>query len=254
MVTFNSKGLLVLFFQLTINFGIAQPYSSEHRWTPLTYKIFPSKMPNYNVNKIVIFEPFVEYKYFPSYELYRSIWDSTFNSKLALNPNNYQLWPNKKKAAREYFGKQIHDILKKYTDTSIIATNDGQLDFIKPELDSIIQYTEKYGHREYVYNDSLNTYFNQYSASHFVFSKLTFYQIHGLGYRNWNQCVHISFYVFDANIKQVFFYFGVYLNGSTQIYSDQYVIDDFKKIGGIKSVTKIYKKFLKLYTTKTDNK
>jgi len=212
-----------------------------------TDTLFPSSTAKYKEHKIIAFEPFLQYHYFPveteaQSKVAKSIRDSSFHSKLAKTENNYITYPTRQAITNKHFTNQYRQILRKHKDTSIIYLTGDTAKFIKKELDSIIQLAEKVDLREYKISNKLYEYVNRYKATEYVFINISVYQIYHLQY------LKFDLLVFENSSQKIFYYDNICqyskMRASVKDVKEIYGGNGINGIG-LKHVLKKYKYYLK---------
>lgn len=218
-----------------------------------TDTLFPSSNAKYKEHKIIAFEPFLQYHYFPveteaQSKVAKSIRDSSFHSNLAKNQNNFLTYPTRQLITKKHFTNRYHKILRKYSDTSIIYLTEDTAMFIKKELDSIIQLAEKVDLREYKISNKLYEYINKYKATEYVFINISVYQIYHMQY------LKFDLLVFENNSQKIFYYDNICqyskMRASVKDVKEVYGGNGINGIG-LKHILKKYKYYLKHNRRKT---
>ena len=244
--------LVIVLFQCNLH---AQSFFFSNSWNEeysallkvKTYHVFPSKIPDHKVNKLVIFKPFVEYRFYKNGKISTNLYDSAFASKSAEVDSNYVMFPNRQKITRYYFGDQCMRKLRKYTDTTAIPLYGGAMaGSIKRELDSIMYLAKYVGITDYTMSDKLLDYLRTYKATQFVFTDILVYE--PIWPNRPSQYVKFTFFVFDVLSKKMFFYDNLYeQNGRSLINKDQDIGFNLADMLGLKKIVRKYKSCLKPY-------
>jgi hypothetical protein len=217
-----------------------------------TKNLFPSDTVDHKVTKIIIFDPFIEYRHYHSCEVNKSLWDSSFASKITENSKEYTIEAKKQWQVKDYFGYKIHTRLKIYTDTSLILTSDSSFVFVKKELDSIMCLAKTNEIGSYKISSRLVNYLKQYNkAMQFVFTDVLVYQDGMVGDADSpNQYFKITMFVFDMYTQKIFYYNNRYQSNCIG-FSDFRNPDGYRNLDNVKVLNTIirkYKHYLKKYT------
>jgi len=122
-----------------------------------TYTLLPPPIANHVVKNVVVFKPFVEYRYYKSYIVGKNLCDSAFVCSKAEVDSNYVHFPFRQKIAQGFFNRQCSRKLKRLCDTTTIFLAGDTARFIKNELDSIMLLAKNVGINTYTISDKLFT-------------------------------------------------------------------------------------------------
>jgi hypothetical protein len=199
-------------YQSPINIGNPYPmmigrslYISHSIFYPADFKtihLSPSTVPDHNVKNIMVFEPFVEYRFYKSALLSKNLLDSAFTGKLADIDSNYVIYPNKQSMVRKYLSKQLYRKLRRLSDAPMLSLHEDSARFIKKELDSIMFLAKHVGFKEYDISDKVFNYLKNYKATQCVFLDILVCESNGRP----NQSIKFSFFAFDMRTKKIFYY------------------------------------------------
>ncbi len=187
-----------------------------------TQKIIPKIDSTSIVHKIRFFDPFCEYRFYPTNEMRDCIFESGFACDDINDTANYEIWSNRERSEIDYYSYQFFRKLYSYSDTSVIKMSKEESKLVKTELDSIQQLCDSHILSEYWISDNLRKSLGKYRATQCVFVNSLILKTTYSGGESWpNKHSRITFFVFDLTSNKIFFYYtklytaGTYAKGNT---------------------------------------
>jgi hypothetical protein len=210
-----------------------------------TYTLFPSATDSHVVKNIIVFKPFVEYRYYKNYVINKNLYDSAFACTLAGVDSSYVHLPVRQKITQNFFSRQCSYKLKRLSDTAIISLDEIATNFIKNELDSIMLLAKNVGINKYTMSNRLYNYLLTYKATQFVFTDVVVYEPNY--YTKPSQYLKYTLFVFDVETKTMFYYDNRYEGNGHRIWStnDSYSFKTLSDLHVLKRMIGSYERNLR---------